>query len=448
MSTYRIAFLVVAVSTSPAVADAVYDDLGSGTDGAAFFGDVVIDDLHVATSGRQLITTVTIAVTAPSDLPAQTSDVSLLVARDGGDGVPSIGGPGDDAFMIQMFRPAVTVQPGEILELSFDVRSSYTTVTEKTLLWGGVQFSNPLVNHAFYGAPTVGTTDDTVFSLMGGGPVSVPGVTDPALTQSFALAFQLDAIPLPGRGGGGPPTGATIDFEDLAEGAQGQSVTVGEATFAHGWDGFAPPEDAFFVADDGTEVWEANPPMLEFVDGTCLQLGGWGAGPETYVFSIMRSMTITPEAPRTGAALSVNYVANSMDADYRQSEVTLLALQRGEPVASDTVRTDQELGTSFGGTFTFGAARLQVSGPEFDELVLFVNGSGGGPGGILGGIDNVVLGTGGIPGDVDGDGIVGVGDLLAVLSAWGACPGCPADLDGDGDVGVSDLLTVLANWTA
>ena len=59
--------------------------------------------------------------------------------------------------------------------------------------------------------------------------------------------------------------------------------------------------------------------------------------------------------------------------------------------------------------------------------------------------DNVV------EGDVDGDGLVGVTDLLILLGAWGPCAdppaACPADLDGDGMVGVSDLLIVLGNWT-
>lgn len=49
-------------------------------------------------------------------------------------------------------------------------------------------------------------------------------------------------------------------------------------------------------------------------------------------------------------------------------------------------------------------------------------------------------------GDVDGDGTVGVTDLLAVLADWGDCPGCAADLDGDGTVGVGDLLLVLGGW--
>jgi hypothetical protein len=52
-----------------------------------------------------------------------------------------------------------------------------------------------------------------------------------------------------------------------------------------------------------------------------------------------------------------------------------------------------------------------------------------------------------IVGDLDGDGMVGTSDLLALLAAWGPCPqDCPADLDGDGEVATSDLLILLANW--
>ena len=50
------------------------------------------------------------------------------------------------------------------------------------------------------------------------------------------------------------------------------------------------------------------------------------------------------------------------------------------------------------------------------------------------------------PADLDGNGIVGVGDLLAVLSAWGPCQACPEDINGDGVVGVADLLAVLSAW--
>jgi hypothetical protein len=55
----------------------------------------------------------------------------------------------------------------------------------------------------------------------------------------------------------------------------------------------------------------------------------------------------------------------------------------------------------------------------------------------------------GIPGDLDGDGFVGVKDLLILLGGWGPCADCDdciADLDGDCNVGVKDLLILLGNW--
>jgi len=52
-----------------------------------------------------------------------------------------------------------------------------------------------------------------------------------------------------------------------------------------------------------------------------------------------------------------------------------------------------------------------------------------------------------LTGDINGDGIVNVDDLLLVLGAWGPNPGHPADINGDGVVNVEDLLIVLANWS-
>ena len=50
------------------------------------------------------------------------------------------------------------------------------------------------------------------------------------------------------------------------------------------------------------------------------------------------------------------------------------------------------------------------------------------------------------PADIDGDGVVGVNDILLVIGAWGQQGGVE-DIDGDGLVGVSDLLMVLDSWT-
>ena len=49
---------------------------------------------------------------------------------------------------------------------------------------------------------------------------------------------------------------------------------------------------------------------------------------------------------------------------------------------------------------------------------------------------------------MNGDGVVGVVDLVTLLSEWGPCETdcCLSDLDMDGDVGALDLLLLLANW--
>jgi trimeric autotransporter adhesin len=58
-----------------------------------------------------------------------------------------------------------------------------------------------------------------------------------------------------------------------------------------------------------------------------------------------------------------------------------------------------------------------------------------------------------IVGDITGDGVVNVNDLMAAIDSWGACGmPCPADVAppgppmGDGVVNVLDLLMVINNW--
>ena len=51
------------------------------------------------------------------------------------------------------------------------------------------------------------------------------------------------------------------------------------------------------------------------------------------------------------------------------------------------------------------------------------------------------------PGDVNGDGVVGVADVLAIIAAWGSCDGCSEDLNYDGFVNVTDLLEVIGFWS-
>jgi hypothetical protein len=72
--------------------------------------------------------------------------------------------------------------------------------------------------------------------------------------------------------------------------------------------------------------------------------------------------------------------------------------------------------------------------------------------------DNLVITTendllvGGLTGDLDGDGFVGITDLNIVLGTWNqnVTPGSLGDGDpsGDGFVGIEDLNVVLGNWNA
>jgi hypothetical protein len=51
-------------------------------------------------------------------------------------------------------------------------------------------------------------------------------------------------------------------------------------------------------------------------------------------------------------------------------------------------------------------------------------------------------------GDVNGDFIVNVVDLLGVINAWGSCGCCVADVNDDRVVNVADLLVVINSWGA
>ncbi len=65
---------------------------------------------------------------------------------------------------------------------------------------------------------------------------------------------------------------------------------------------------------------------------------------------------------------------------------------------------------------------------EILEIVLAWGGGGGDP----------------CPADCNGDGLVDVMDLLAIIAAWGESGAC--DVTGDGIIGVEDLLAVIAAW--
>jgi subtilisin family serine protease len=57
------------------------------------------------------------------------------------------------------------------------------------------------------------------------------------------------------------------------------------------------------------------------------------------------------------------------------------------------------------------------------------------------------------PGDLNGDGVIGMGDLLILIGSWGPCADCndcPADIfpfgNPDCSVNVYDLLALIGSW--
>lgn len=414
----------------------VYDNLAAGTDGVAFFGDLVLDDLTV--EGGGLLTTVTVGVSA--DAPGVVADLTMQLALDGGDGIPDLDGTGDDVFLVTGFVPAVSVPQGEIKEVTFDVSDWFSVVPEGALLFGGVQATHPSVGHVFYGEPDPGSTDPFVLSFMQG-PVMAPGVVDPKqFPDSLGLGFRVEAIELPGRAPGQGVEGEVIDFESLDEGFQGMSMTIDGVTFFDAFSGFPPIGEETLAIDDSTNTWVDAPDMLDFVSGKILNINAFSGGPDGYAFAIWKRMRLSTEDVRTAARVSVAYVVEDINdgIDFSTSDIRLLAMLGDEMVATAMIHPDNVLGMSGGGSFSFGAGTLEISGVEFDSLVLFNNGPG--PfGTVRMGIDNVVIGEAPCAADFNGDGELNILDFVALQAAFQA--GDPsADINGDGVLNILDFV--------
>ncbi|MAI67700.1 MAG: hypothetical protein CMJ26_07480 [Phycisphaerae bacterium] len=68
--------------------------------------------------------------------------------------------------------------------------------------------------------------------------------------------------------------------------------------------------------------------------------------------------------------------------------------------------------------------------------------------GTIIGEDDIIIINPPVTGDLDGDGVVGILDILIVIAEWGPCSGaCISDMNTDGTVDVLDLLVLIANWT-
>jgi hypothetical protein len=117
-------------------------------------------------------------------------------------------------------------------------------------------------------------------------------------------------------------------------------------------------------------------------------------------------------------------------------------------IRNDTATPGSTIILSSGNVAGSGDTPTSVEHGDFDgnglsDLAALIDQGASGPGvGIYFNTTTIVVDC---PGDIDGDGTVAVGDILAIISAWGTNT-ASADINNDGIVDVSDLLAVVAAW--
>ena len=205
----------------------------------------------------------------------------------------------------------------------------------------------------------------------------------------------------------------------------------------HGW--AAGPNDVILLTTDGGTSWAFssifNPPGgpdpkwdIRFVN----QNVGWVVG-------------------------NFGYIAKSTDGGLTWVNHDIAAT---EHIMSIHVVNEQELwAATFNGRLHHstdgGVTWTQVSTGFESDLSLgfdFVTATPAGDVWVVGAFGTILKRPTATPGDVNGDGTVGILDFLSLLAVWGPCPGqCPpacfADIDGDCTVGILDFLILLANWS-
>lgn len=188
----------------------------------------------------------------------------------------------------------------------------------------------------------------------------------------------------------GQSLGAFTNFDTAKEGLTDVIFQDGGITFFEAWNGFPPVHDSIMAIDDGTDVWTRNPDMLDFVQGSLLNTGAVSVGSGGFAFTATKTFKMTTGRIENHVALSIAYVVREPSTDYSNNTVGIQALRDGQVVATDTFQTNVVLGQSGGGSFTFGAGRLELSGVDFDTVQFFATGPS--PfGSILGAIDNVTI---------------------------------------------------------
>ena len=220
------------------------------------------------------------------------------------------------------------------------------------------------------------------------------------------------------------------------------------SAYVYRFDGSGWVEEAKLLASDG----EANARFgysVSVSDNTAVigaKSGDWSAS--AYVYQFDESEWVEGTKLLVGDGVAGNWFGNTISI----SGNTVVIGAWGED-GSDSNCGSAYVYRSDGSGWVEEARLLASDGAEWDEFGYAVSTDGDTVviGAYRDGTDDFgsayvfELGDDDCPADVTNDGVVGVDDVLAVVSAWGTSDP-DADIDGNGTVGTDDLLAVLSGW--
>ena len=352
-----------------------------------------------------------------------------LLAFNYPDGHPAMISPGGDSFPVTITNQAGTLQSGTA-KLWYDTGSGYTSVN--LVATGGGNF-----NAVF---PAIACTTTVKYYITAQTTTGVTVKSPAGAPSNFFQTFSA--------------TGQAVGFTDNMEtdnswvvGAPGDSAVTGIWTRVDPVGTAAQPEDDD-PAGTGTMCW---------VTGQGVPGGGVGDNDIDGGATTLTSPAIDATAGADPYIVFYRWYSNDQGSSPNTDSMpVMLSNDNG------STWTQIELVTENAGAWVRKSFRVaNFMSPTNGMRVRFVARDLDPPSVVEAGLDDVSIVyydcTVPVAGDVNGDGIVNVDDLLAVINAWGVCPkppaACPADIappgppQGNGVVNVDDLLAVINNWT-
>ena len=170
---------------------------------------------------------------------------------------------------------------------------------------------------------------------------------------------------------------------------------------------------------------------------------------------------------------SANFVMNQAAIKFNGHDGEQLV----EVMSGDYGSTEDALNPAFGCTFPIGTVKVSsgahvvlvdtrdndcddmfseviytenlhvAAGATFDTNGYIVYASEVDNQGVIIGEDDIIIINPPLAGDANGDGFVGILDVLVVIADWGPCDACGGDVNEDGVASILDILFIIANWS-